>query len=579
MTGSTMIYRIAGRVKSITKQNHITTVTIDSTAYGQIPAKGVNGPLNNFFYQPGGLNDNEIAILEKAKQTDDGVIISFTITNGQREVISVIQTVSLTINNTSGIDLVVSFLQGGLPGQSVDQLKWLNLSGISDWEVPNNPTSNVDLYPYMQDVSNGSSITIYIPSYSEDVGFRCLLAETAYKSNALQTINNKNYMAFPNLMTAAYKFDKFEAGLTEGTPGIWNITSVDFLAFPMQLSKDTIKVGYKDGVTASGIQSLLTNLGTPYSAGGTMTPNTSSDIYRFFSPAHIPSADTCLDTQISDGLSKLQSNSCTVKYGAFVFSNFTASSNTVNGKVVGSVSCQEATNGTISIDNLTTVNAFSGEVGADSGASAAKLTLGALLAAATCRGVLENPEEWGDIVYTTTQCATPWNYYPAGKVFDKYSHIVHQYSIDNKNYGFSYDDYFADEAGFNVVTGDTVDLNVLPLTGTMTAAANPIPPVKTGCIAITIPSGATNQLGDMFCNQVPLEQVTNTQCFLDHKIIISFKNYPKSLTKPEIHINLTTGNLSYWENGSVNSSLSITGLVFSSSERQLTFASSSSWSS
>ncbi len=490
-------------------------------------------------------------------------------------------TVNLTITNNSGEDLVIAFLQGGLPGQTVDQLKWLNLTNTPTWEVPNTPKTPKDIAPYIKTIKSGKNVVITVPSYTALVGFRCLVADPAYQNDAIKSINKRNYMAFPNLMTAAYHFDKFEAGLTTGVTGIWNITSVDFLGIPMQLEKGTQKVGYKDGTTAEGMNKLLAALGNPYNNGATMTPNTATQTYRFFAPQHISSATTCLDKQIMLALPKLPTNSCTVNYGADVFSDFKSVNVTNTPSVKGTISCTSKNNGTITIDDITTSNALNGSIGtSSSNTNSSTVLLGALIAAAICRGVLANPQHWGDIVYTSSQCATPWNYYPKGQQYDAYSKVIHQYSIDGKNYGFSYDDYFADEAGFNVTQGDNVTLNILKIKGKMTATPNAKPPIKKGCLVITTSEEANIKLGTMSCNNIPLNAITNKLCFLESKVVIRFKNYPSNLTNPELHIDLsnnTTNGLSYWENSAKSTTLSIIGLSYIPEDRQLTLGDSASW--
>ena len=493
--------------------------------------------------------------------------------------------VTLKIHNTSGIDLVIAFVQGSTATQKANQLNWLHFGTTTNtWQVPANPTKNSDLLPYIHEVKNKTIATVNIPAYSARVGFRCLVADTDYKNNALKKLGSSHYMAFPDLMTADYHFDKFEAGLTIGVTGIWNITSVDFLGIPMQLTKDSETVGYKNGVTAEGLQKLLEALPSPYKDGGTMKPNTSGTVYRFFSPAHISTSIDYLDTQIKNGLNKLASNSTTVHYGADIFSNFTASSKTVtdhqgNTYIAGTVKCHSKANGNITVDNITTIKAVAGTIAINGNSS--QVLLGALLASAICRGVLDNPKNWGDIVYTSTQCATPWNYYPTGAQYDEYSKIIHEYSIDGKNYGFSYDDYFGDEAGFNVVPGEQVTLNILPIAGTMTATPNPKPQVKTGCLAITIPTGTTANIGELYCDNQHLDAITNKLCFLDDTVVITFQHYPTHLKNPELHIDLTQTTaakaISYYENGTKSSTLSITGLYYSPDDRQLSFGGTSKW--
>jgi len=496
-------------------------------------------------------------------------------------------TVQLTINNNSGKDLVIAFLQGGLPGQTADQLKWLlftdaiTLPIVTEWQVPSTPKSNADLAPFMLDVSSGTSVTVGVPSYSELVGFRCLVSETAYKTDAMQVLGTTNYMAFPNLTTAPYAFDKFEAGLTEGTPGIWNITSVDFLSIPMQLTKGAETVGYKVGVTAAGMNALLAQLEAPYGTGGSIAPNTPEKTVRFFSPQHIAGATTCLDSAITTGLPQLEGSISTVKYGTDEFSNF-RNATSGGSPVVGAITCTSALAGEITVSDISTAKAFAGTIGLN-GPNNSTVVFGALVAAAMCRGVLGHPEKWGDINYPNTQCSTPWNYYPAGTESDAYSKMIHAYSIGGKNYGFSYDDYFGDEAGYNVLPGESVSLNILAIDGPMTATANPAPPVKTGCLSVGTPDpvGQAARMGSMSCNGIDINAESSGLCFLENTVVITFANAPAPYVNPEIHIDLTNTNsaeaLTYWNNGAQSTTISVIGLVYSAAQRQLSFGATSAW--
>ena len=502
------------------------------------------------------------------------------------------------LKNNSGMDLVVSMVQGGLPGQTVNQLAWLEYkSGTYSWNVPATPSSNADLSPFIFSLSNGSTITITVPEYTANVGFRCMVADTSYRSNALQYLHTSKdsvaYMSFPNLETAAYIFDKFEAGLTKDNPGIWNITAVDFVALPMQLSKPGIKVGFKDGVTFSGLKKKLSGLGLPYSLGGSTAPNTDSTTYRFFSPSHIDSLHGALDTQISLGLPLLKNFKDTVAYGNYKFFGFTGSVNAA--KDTGTVSCNflnKALNVTtpkkVTVNDVTTENSFAGEiVGASAGTaidSSAQVELGAILSAAICRGVTGNPDKWGDITHSKTNCATPWNYYPTGKQYDSYSQLIHSYSIDDKNYGFPYDDYFGDEAGFTAVAGDTVTVTILPRDGTFKAKPNTQLPENTGCILVTVPAdtiypnSAAWQIGSIKVESNLISAGNNSLCGLNSdSVVCTFPEFPDY--KMVINMNSTHNNsaISFYENGKKNNLLGITNMVYDAKERLLTFGQSAGW--
>ena len=501
--------------------------------------------------------------------------------------------VTLTFVNNSGRDLVVAMVQGLTSGQGLAEAAWLSRSsaGESSWKVPSNLNPDSDLYAYITDLAKGASLAIEVPEYAARVGFRCLIADPVYRKRALRSDNGAYYLAFPNLQTATYLFDKFEAGLTSRIPGIWNITAVDFFALPMQLSANGVTVGYKDGVTTRGLWEKLGALPAPYSSGGTTLPNSPGDVYRFFSPSHLGGlAAKALDVQISTGLPELQANSTTVNYGNYIYTDFQASSSTGNSGVVGTVTCvyiyNDGQRDSVTVDDVTSVNAFAGTIVGDRSNAAVQAALGAILSAAICRGVLGQPRKWGDIVYASTNCPTPWNYYAANAQSNAYSHLIHQYSIDGKNYGFPYDDYFGDEAGFTVLPGDTASLTILPFDGPFTAQPNPTPPVRTGSLVATVPgssiypNGQGWQIGRISVGTKPLNPGANVFCNLDSdSVICTFPDYTQDTREMRIAMNPVGGEdaVTFWDNGVQNKTLRITGLDYTPETRALAFGQSAAW--
>lgn len=503
------------------------------------------------------------------------------------------------INNTYGRDVVVAMVQGALSGQDVTQLAWLKYDSSASaysWQVPDSPSSNTDLRPYITTIPNGQSISIAVPEYSSNVGFRCLVADTVFKQNALQvyttSTGSTNYMAFPDMNTATYVFDKFEAGLTSGSPGIWNITAVDFVAIPMQLSMGGTTVGFKSGVTARGLIKLLSALPTAYANGGTQAPNSNSACYRFFAPANVNNTGTALDAQITKGLATLSRSKDTVYYGNYTFFGFKGSHVKNGDTVTGTLTCNYMNSvvgvtspTSITVNDVTTPNSFAGTIVGAANSNVnnynAQGELGAILSAAICRGVAGYPRKWGDIVHTNSNCAAPWNYYPKGGQFDEYSNLIHSYSIDGKNYAFAYDDYFGEEAGFTAVAGDTITVNILPDTGAITAKPSKPTAVKTGCLVATTapaniyPSGSGWQIGTMKVGSNLLSAGANVLCSLNSDTVLcTFPQYPGVSLKVPMN---NTGSLVF--SGTVNKQkvTGITGLVFIPSQRVLTFGQAAAW--
>lgn len=94
MTTNQKIYSISGRVKAISDKDGITSVTIDSTAYGQVPTQGVDGPLNNFFYSPGGISAEQEAVFVAAQSSKAGVTVYFTMGGDAGRVVSEVRYVA-----------------------------------------------------------------------------------------------------------------------------------------------------------------------------------------------------------------------------------------------------------------------------------------------------------------------------------------------------------------------------------------------------------------------------------------------------------------------------------------------------
>ena len=502
-------------------------------------------------------------------------------------------------HNTSGRPLVIALEQGALAGQNVAQLAWLRKDTANSyhWQVPATPSSNADLRPYIFDLPVNDTLVIPVPQYAAAVGFRCLVADTAYRHNAMQPLNTSdstklNYMAFPDLQTATYVFDKFEAGLTINNPGIWNITAVDFVALPMQLSMGSTKVGFKNGVTFAGLQQLLNQLPSPYSTGGSIAPNTATSTYRFFSPSHI-SMGNALDYAIDSTVAEIPHFTDTVAYGNYTFFGFSASQ-TSSSPVTATVSCSYTntamgvTSATaVTVNDVTTANAFAGTIvgaTASGNTQAAQTELGAILSAAICRGVGGYPAKWGDIVHTATNCSTPWNYYPSGQQSNAYSQLIHSYSINNKNYGFPYDDYFGDEAGFTAVAGNTIHVTILPYSGTMTAQPNPPALQRTGCLVVTVPagtiypSGSGWQIGPMNVGNNAIMPGANPLCELNSDTVTcTFASFPAYKMKIYMGATSNSNAVTFWENNAIKQGMNITGMVYSYSTRTLTFGQSAAW--
>lgn len=469
-------------------------------------------------------------------------------------------TAILDIDNTSEIDLVVA-IQQGLVGasQTAKDARWLNMKTAA-WETPALSASSAwpDLADYVVALPAAGPhgpgrARITLSGYEETAGFRCLVADAdaanGYPAVAIQSSGSGTslayYMAFPDLMSANFVYDKFEGGLGWDAPsqthsGVWNITAVDFVALPMQLSMGARKVGFMDGVSFAGLKPLLAATPSPYDAGA--YPKGSKSPYRFFSPAHIAPLNGCLDEQIRTDLAKLDGAPQAVNYSPYTFTRFTASWDAAKNR--GTIACSYATTTdpapkSLSVDNVDTDTAIGGTIGLNatsSGEHTAREKFGALIAAAICRGVLGNPGHWGSIQFLSCQCPAPQYYYPSGVSYDAYSKVIHDYSLAGKNYGFSFDDVFGDLAGFTV-TASTDDpphvaLTVLPhAPETPPAMPAPYPrPSVANALAVALPATgdpATWGLGTVACGtaEIPGNRTT-TLCDQGDRVTLTFSAMP-----------------------------------------------------
>ncbi len=500
-----------------------------------------------------------------------------------------LQTVTLTIKNHSGKDLVYAAQQG--INQDGNGGQWLCQSGSNSWswEAAPSPFTEQNAGTFLVDLPKDATLVIVMPTYTTsggNVGFRFYVADPAYRTQSIA----KGTLAAPSLLQLDFLYDKFEGGLAASAQGgdawaIWDITAVDFVGLPMQLTKDDVTVGYKDGVTAQGLWKLLCGLGDPYNT----SPNPNSvndDTLRFFSPGYLDDSGKILDAQITTGLPTLVASDTVVNYGNYVYKNFRTTTDMSQSPVNANLSCDYSFQGgpfsAVTIAGITTQSALAGTI--EQNGSAAQNNFGAIISAAICRGVLGNPEHWGSIAAGLPNCATPWNYYPAGAAFNAYSQMVHAYSIDGKNYGFPYDDYFKDEAGFNVQTGDSVTLTVLPYDGAFTAQPNAPATPHTGSLNITVPAasiypaGSGWNIGNIKVENTLIPAGNSILCGLNSETVVcTFPGYPG--VTMNIHMDATSTSSAITFTGQVGGRdvTGITGLVYDPQKRTMAFGQTANW--
>ena len=104
---------ISGLVSAVTVVDGATQVTINSSAEGGVPAGGVAGPLDNYFYCPPDLTAAQLASLTEAQQGGNAVTINFSMTAGARTVTSLTvqpQIVIYSGGTTSGAGVTTNLL-------------------------------------------------------------------------------------------------------------------------------------------------------------------------------------------------------------------------------------------------------------------------------------------------------------------------------------------------------------------------------------------------------------------------------------------------------------------------------------
>ena len=363
------------------------------------------------------------------------------------------QVISVTFQNNSGQTLYIGLNQADGP--------WLQLSGTGapQWVPAFDQTTCV------AEVANGSPFNFDFPQYS-GAGCRMYVSE-------------QKLTGAPNLATADFIYDKIEMGWD----AVWNLTSVDFIGIPMQMTFNGQTIGFLDGVTRDGLYGKLAKMPSPYN---TFTYPATAPFVRYFAPSKVSAAQqgTILDKAIEIGLTAINGYAGPFDYGGFYFSNLAYDSN------AGTLSCTAkdasgSNNVNVVLSDISTYNAFGNTIkftptGDNWGGQAAAKFAG-LIGAAINRGVLDTPDSWG--CSGATNKAKAWLYYQNTKgnadEYNYYSQVLHQYSIDGLCYGMSYDDFFTQDTAFTVNGGDSIKITALPFTGG--SMPNPYIPPKTSC--------------------------------------------------------------------------------------------------
>ncbi|MFT5778172.1 MAG: hypothetical protein ACI837_001128 [Crocinitomicaceae bacterium] len=266
-------------------------------------------------------------------------------------------------------------------------------------------------------------------------------------------IGEAKFDGIPNLVLYDKIYDKVEMGWN----AIWNLTNVDFFAFPMRIEGNSAKVGYVDGSTRTSLMTAMDGTPAPYK--NLKFPTTGTAL-RYFGPGMYYAGDPkiledCFGEAILKGLPELAKFTGTFDYGGFVMSDI---------KTTGSNSISLKVNGTpYTMDNITTITA-AGNTIVCSPNNAAGQKAAAVIGAAISRGVLYDPSLWG--ASGGGNAGYPKKYYQNtplnGNQWHQYSAVLHDNAIDNLAYGSSFDDIFHQDSSIHFDGGDTVSIIVMP---------------------------------------------------------------------------------------------------------------------
>jgi hypothetical protein len=303
---------------------------------------------------------------------------------------------------------------------------WLSISGTnSKWVTPYNLTTCEAC------IQSGDDIEFEYPEPDAGAdGPRIVFSE--------HTFDNGQY---PNLESYQYIYDKIETNWGPGA--IWNTTCVDFFAIPIQITVNTDSVGFHSSVTRANLMEELKSLPAPYS-------NLNYMDLRFFSPSkHPEKVPNLLSDAIPTGLPLLVNKTCTWNW------TYTISSTTSNS-LVAACGGEVTLSSIISSSVLACTIDFSHSGDVPGGADA---NLAGMVGAAANRGVLYDPDLWGD----------PSKYYENNPLnhnqFNEYSRILHQCSIDSLCYAFPYDDNHNQHSGVVPNSSGTISpvtITILP---------------------------------------------------------------------------------------------------------------------
>jgi len=348
--------------------------------------------------------------------------------------------ISVTVVNNSGIRLYLIV-------NRADNYWLENIGDSSSWSSGNFDSSNC-----MVSVENGATFHYSFPKYTTGFGCRMYIGDTTF-------------VGIPDLATYPYIYDKVEMGWN----AVWNLTSVDFVAIPMQLESGRDQVGFLGSVTRASLIQALQNMPEPYR--NLYFTNSVNEIVRFFSPQHfINYPDTlqnCLDSAIIVGLPHLVSSG--LPGGKFTYGEFTYSNIQLVGDRGLSATCSTSggSNSVVTLDSIYTVTVVGNTIHCTPPCSTnqAVAKFAAIIGAAINRGVLYNPLKWGES--GSSNQGFPQYYYvdnPDSNVnqYNYYAKVLHQFSINGLCYGHSYDDIFFRDASLHIDSGESVVITILP---------------------------------------------------------------------------------------------------------------------
>ncbi|WP_299113987.1 beta-1,3-glucanase family protein [uncultured Winogradskyella sp.] len=357
--------------------------------------------------------------------------------------------ISVTVKNQSGLTMYLAVQYG-------DKDLWLSIADINAlaWQPFNKDTcvKKIDKGTFDTPTTFDWNLIQYCNQQEEKVRM--------YVANMPLTGESFDPMA------TTFLYDIVEMGWNT----TWNITNVDFFCFPMQLEGNNEKVGYKDKLTRADIFNDLAQMPEPFRnlfVIEMLDDEELAIILRYLSPSlyiNAPFSDelnSCFQEAITTGMPLLANYDGNFTYGDYTLSNFRITAE--NDIIVDIKTKSTNVEATYTLSNINTIG-VAGNIIISSPDDSAGKTAAVLIAAAVERGVLYNPELWGQSGGSNQ--GLPKDYYQNNlsncNQYNYYAKVLHDNSFCGLSYTFPYDDIFLQAPKIQFNEGDHAIITIMP---------------------------------------------------------------------------------------------------------------------